>query len=176
MTKNILNFIFLLFIASSVNAATVSPGTSFSVAHDFSADPSQPSYTQINWGYGSSGINNPTLWQPDAKVHVSLLDNLGNNVFARDYANPFGFAISNASFGGIKLTTPQSGTFFTFILTGLDATFDFSDLYFHLFGPNGLSERATYVVASAVPIPAAAFLFAPVLLGFIALRRKVNNA
>lgn len=36
------------------------------------------------------------------------------------------------------------------------------------------SQPSTFVAPSAVPIPAAAFLFAPALLGFINFRRKLR--
>ena len=105
------------------------------------------------------------LWQKGAEVNLSLFDNL-------DFANPFSFSINNVS-SSIPLTA-QTGTLYIFILTGLDATFDFSTLYFRFIGTDGLTEKAIYT-PSAVPVPAAVFLFAPALLGFMGLRRKAKN-
>ena len=105
-------------------------------------------------------------------MNLSLFDNLGNNVLNHDFANPFSFSINNVS-SSIPLT-PQTGTLYTFILTGLDAKFDFSTLYFRFIGTDGLTEKAIYT-PSAVPVPAAVFLFAPALLGFMGLHRKAKN-
>jgi hypothetical protein len=80
-----------------------------------------------------------------------------------------GADISTLAFGGSG-TTLGGGIIFSFI-SGNVLTLGFND------GGGSDSDYDDIVVSlQAVPIPAAAFMFAPALLGFMGLRRKAKNA
>tara|TARA_R110002111_G_scaffold108420_1_gene167139 strand:+ start:1530 stop:2228 length:699 start_codon:yes stop_codon:yes gene_type:complete len=100
------------------------------------------------WGFGTQN-GNPLL---------TFFDNNGN---------------SQSVLAGTVNTDEQA--FFGVILDSL-----FTKVQFQYTGANGdgiYFDEAYYgtVNTSAVPIPAAAFLFAPALLGFMGLRRKAKN-
>ena len=56
-----------------------------------------------------------------------------------------------------------------------------NDISYALFGSTGsfsnsvFADNFTFTGANAVPVPAALFMFAPALLGFLGLRRKEKN-
>jgi hypothetical protein len=80
-----------------------------------------------------------------------------------------GADISTLAFGGSG--TPLGGGIIFSFISGNVLTLGFND------GGSGDSDYDDIVVSlQAVPIPAAAILFAPALLGFMGLRRKAKNS
>ncbi|MDF1688919.1 MAG: hypothetical protein P1U35_04855 [Cycloclasticus sp.] len=74
------------------------------------------------------------------------------------------------SFALVESITGAGAVFTMFLMSGVDYYFDISGV------SAGNPLTATLSIVSAVPVPAALFLFAPALLGFFGLRRKAAVA
>jgi hypothetical protein len=80
---------------------------------------------------------------------------------------------------GLLLDLDPTGNHYLAIILDDDRTFDHPDTS-DIYGSNNLPDYAIYNIGSylvrdtipTVPVPAAAFMFAPALLGFLGLRRK----
>ncbi len=102
-----------------------------------------------------------------------VLDNNTTNDafnFAGDAGNQSASTVTGSA-------TIANSVFASLILDGLlNLSFDTSAAVNCCGTVNHLSGTITFNEVSAVPIPAAAFMFAPALLGFMGLRRKAKNS
>ena len=89
-----------------------------------------------------------------------------------------GFDILDVTFDGVKLVdglVKQAGDNFI-TLTFLATVSEGAKLAFANLGGDNLGMILDNVSVSAVPVPAALFLFAPALMGMVGLRRKMKVA
>ncbi len=125
----------------------------------------------------------------DSNSNSSIFQNIANTVSGQSYLLSFAFSprigqssLTNgisAFWNGVLVdsVTANGGssnnwTMFQYLVTGTGT----DTLQFSAVGESdSLGGNLDSVSVSAVPLPAAAFLFAPALLGFMGLRRKAKN-
>jgi hypothetical protein len=77
----------------------------------------------------------------------------------------------------ILLSSDHSSSLFDFNIAGLIGTYKLGNNHYTVNeNDSGYNYTITFGEVSEVPVPAAAFLFAPALLGFMGLRRKAKNS
>jgi len=74
--------------------------------------------------------------------------------------------------GSLVFVQSVTGAGYSFVMSLLAGV----DYYFDVTGISGGNPLTATLTVSAVPVPAALFLFAPALLGFLGLRRKSASA
>jgi hypothetical protein len=141
--------------------------TDFSVDHFFN-----------KYYFGFDALVTPA---DDFKITSATLtiDTKSNGLFDTLYAYDNGYLTAPAAIkhGGLSTYT-LGASLFDDILAGIDFKAWFTFGLFESITKATLSVKGEYATApsvSEVPLPAAAFLFAPALLGFMGLRRKAKN-
>jgi len=168
--KKVMFMIVGMFFAASVNAASLNLSTfnqDINVNSTLSGDVTNTStqartFTDVD-GAGSFEIGHHVVSAVDQVVEVEWSFNKQINLES-----------ASISLGGsqtyVQAITGAGYTFSMLLLAG-------QSYFFDVLGVSaGSPLTATLTVVSAVPIPAALFLFAPALLGFFGLRRKAAVA
>jgi len=136
---------------------------------------SAEAYKYVGWKYknpiisfnfsSSVSIDTLTLWADDAngaagvRLPTQVLIEMGGTSVTRSISDPLTAVPLGLVFSNLNLT----GSMLTLTVTNAPAWTMISEVQF------------SSVTPSAVPIPNAALLFAPALLGFIGLRRKMKK-
>lgn len=171
-----------LVMSFNVNAAVISFGPT-------SAGGSGPNIS-IN------GLVTPTTTSSDATITLNLNGDFNSSseyvdvtIDGFSLGRVFDNITGNDAFDFVNDTGNQSSSTLTGTATISQAIFagliadGFLDLFFDTSSAvnccgtlNHLSGTISFNEVSAVPLPAAAFMFAPALLGFMGLRRKAKNS
>lgn len=176
-------------ITTYTNQAAWAAATSATSLYDFNSD-ANGTFTSKDFGdftatlINESGgnkpsVNNGTLqlqeWNSNSALKITFDSTISAFGFNWSNTDPTGDRIEINILGQNFIFGSKGSGFF-----GLTSTILFSDA---LIGDSeGNGGALTYAKldnfqysVSAVPVPAAAFLFAPALLGFMGLRRKAKN-
>jgi len=189
--KKAMLFIIALLFSVSASAATVN-----SLSDNFDSLPSQTNYaTFSNWDVTNGTVDaiqvgNPWSLNCQAGGCVDLDGSTGNagdliskdGFFAGTYTLEFSLSGNQrrnpsdsliVSLGSYfeSFTLSPTAPWTTFMRTVIVAA-DGDKLSFSHAGGDNIGILLDNVSVSAVPLPAALFLFAPALLGFLGLRRK----
>ena len=163
--KKAMLFVVALMFSVGVNAATLTleKGGSFNATQEVNVSPGS---TVLGGGYVTEGEEPTDTWYS----YFNLSSDENTSVKIEWSFNPeFNFTVGTLAFGVLGGSTTLidiTGDFsFTAMLTGgVTYVVDIFDASMDVFKYD--------VSVSAVPVPAALFLFAPALLGFLGLRRK----
>ena len=175
-------------ITTYTSQATWSAAAGTTTLHDFNSDAEGPALR--DFGDFTGAIVNPySIFVPAVQNNEIKLQALDVNTWFKvtfdSNVSAFGFTWRNTDTTGGKIELNVLGQNFIF---GPNGSGFFGVISTNLFteallGSSGGHELAYGYVdnflysssAPQVPIPAAAFMFTPVLLGFIGLRRRVKN-
>ncbi len=196
MIKNLFTFLALITLSSGASAS------SFVIdQHNDSLNPFQ-GYTNLNSLIGQ--VFSPTAntldhvelqlnaqYSSTAQVHVDILDSPGGTTLGTSNTLSFTGAtieIAHFEFSSIDISSysnlfmkivAESGFYGAFLAGGFGSNGYGAGLGIAWVGAspqanNDLWFRTGATGVSAVPVPAALFMFAPALLGFLGLRRKTR--
>ncbi len=183
------------FAFGSAQAATVS-----SLSDSFDSVPSQTNYTSFsNWDVSNGTVDAIQVGNPWGLNCVTggCVDLDGSTGNAGDLTSKDGFSAGQytlsfdlsgnqrnsasdgltVKFGDYEYTfnLASNAVWTTFLISSVNVNEGDKLSFMHAGGDN-IGIMLDNVSVSAVPIPAAAFLFAPALLGFMGLRRKAKNS
>lgn len=143
--------------------------------------------TQTHWSlltgkYNTSEWSFSSLTAPGLKISSAILEVKNNafgsfsfdNLYSGSSTFPY-FTYVGSLNGGIDVFS-LSSSLFDELLAGLSFKAIFSSKYEFVDWAKLTVEGEYCPPVSEVPVPAAAFLFAPALLGFMGLRRKSKQA
>ena len=145
-----------------------------------SSAPSSPNVWVASPGYNNFGVQPLTTssvltatGDEDFKLDFSMpVTELGFDT----YLNGFGPAVINVfGIGGLLGSFNHSHAATSIGFLGITSTENITSLRWTTTNGRQVNTGIDNIRINAVPIPAAAFMFAPALLGFLGLRRRAKN-
>ena len=165
--KKVMLFIASMLVAVSVNAASLNLSTfdqdvANNATNNFITNgDTATSHSTID-AAGSFDLGHHIVSAVDQVVNIEWSFNKQENLVSADISKGGSFVL-------VQAVTGLGYSFNMLLLAGVDYFFDITGI------SAGTPLNATLTM-SAVPVPAALFLFAPALLGFLGLRRKAALA